>query len=316
MKTKIGGNTLNVLFMGTPEFAVPCLENIINSNYNICGVFTQPDKKKGRGQMLSAPPVKEFALHHGIDVFQPTSLKNEESFEIIKKLNPDIIVVVAYGKILPERIINFPKYGCINVHASLLPKYRGAAPIQWSIINGESKTGITTMYMDKGLDTGDMLLKDETLIDENENSSELSKRLSQMGANLIVKTLKALENGNLERIKQDDSLSSYASMLDKTMCKIDFNKTAFEVHNLVRGLNSWPIACTTLNGKNLKIYKTKVIKNVKGIPGEVKSCIPFIVCCNNNTAVEIVELQFEGKRRMNAEDFMRGYRDKDRLTLS
>ena len=302
--------------MGTPEFAVPCLENIINSNYNICGVFTQPDKKKGRGQMLSAPPVKEFALHHGIDVFQPTSLKNEESFEIIKKLNPDIIVVVAYGKILPERIINFPKYGCINVHASLLPKYRGAAPIQWSIINGESKTGITTMYMDKGLDTGDMLLKDETLIDENETSFELSKRLSQMGANLIVKTLKALENGNLEKIKQDDNLSNYAPMLDKTICKIDFNKTAFEVHNLVRGLNPWPIACTTLNGKNLKIYKTKVIKDVKGIPGEVKSCIPFIVCCKDNTAVEIVELQFDGKKRMNSEAFMRGYRDKERIILS
>ena len=302
--------------MGTPEFAVPCLENIINSNYNICGVFTQPDKKKGRGQMLSAPPVKEFALHHGIDVFQPTSLKNEESFEIIKKLNPDIIVVVAYGKILPERIINFPKYGCINVHASLLPKYRGAAPIQWSIINGESKTGITTMYMDKGLDTGDMLLKDETLIDENETSFELSKRLSQRGANLIVKTLKALENGNLEKIKQDDNLSNYAPMLDKTICKIDFNKTAFEVHNLVRGLNPWPIACTTLNGKNLKIYKTKVIKDVKGIPGEVKSCIPFIVCCKDNTAVESVELQFDGKKRMNSEAFMRGYRDKERIILS
>lgn len=302
--------------MGTPEFAVPCLENIINSNYNVCGVFTQPDKKKGRGQMLSAPPVKEFALNHGIDVFQPASLKNDESFEIIKKLNPDIIVVVAYGKILPERIINFPKYGCINVHASLLPKYRGAAPIQWSIINGESKTGVTTMYMDKGLDTGDMLLKDETTIDENETSAELSKRLSSMGANLIVKTLIALENGNLERTKQDDSLSSYASMLDKTMCKIDFNKTALEVHNLVRGLNPWPIACTTLNGKNLKIYKTKVIKDVKGVPGEVKSCIPFIVCCKDNTAVEIVELQFDGKKRMNSEDFMRGYRDKERIILS
>lgn len=302
--------------MGTPEFAVPCLENIINSKYNVCGVFTQPDKKKGRGQMLSAPPVKEFALKHGIDVFQPASLKNEESFEIIKKLNPDIIVVVAYGKILPEKIINFPKYGCINVHASLLPKYRGAAPIQWSIINGESKTGVTTMYMDKGLDTGDMLLKDETLIGENETSCELSKRLSSMGAKLIVKTLKALENGNLERTKQDDNLSSYASMLDKTICKIDFNKTALEVHNLVRGLNPWPVACTTLNGKNLKVYKTKIIKNIKGIPGEVKSCIPFIVCCKDNTAVEIVELQFDGKKRMNSEDFMRGYRDKESLILS
>lgn len=302
--------------MGTPEFAVPCLENIIKSNYNVCGVFTQPDKKKGRGHMLCAPPIKKFAVNMGIEVFQPVSLKNDDSFEIIKNLNPDVIVVVAYGKILPEKIINFPKYGCINVHASLLPKYRGAAPIQWSIINGETKTGVTTMYMDKGLDTGDILLKDETSIDENETSEELSTRLSKMGAKLIVKTLNALESGNLERIKQDDNLSSYASMLDKTMCKIDFNKPAYKVHNLVRGLNPWPVACTTLNGKPLKVYKTKTLKNIMGNPGEVKSTIPFVVCCKDCTAVEIIELQFDGKKRMKSEDFMRGYRDKEKLNLN
>lgn len=307
---------MKIIFMGTPDFAVPCLEELIALNHEIVGVFTQPDKKKGRGYTLTAPPVKELALKHNLPVYQPITLKTDDSIDLINSLQPDLIVVVAYGKILPESILKIPNKGCINVHGSLLPKYRGAAPIQWSVINGEKVTGITTMYMDAGLDTGDMILKSETTIDEDETSGELYDRLKIMGAKLLVETINQLEKGIITREQQDNNQSSYAPMLDKSLSNIDWNLRAEAIHNLVRGLNPWPVAMTTLESKNLKIYRTKVSNQVVSLkPGEVKSIRPFIVCCGENTAIEILELQLESKKRMNADDFLRGYKLKEGTIL-
>lgn len=299
---------MKVVFMGTPAFAVECLEKIILAGHEVVAVLTQQDKPKGRGYELSQSAVKVCALNHGIRVIQPKTLRNQETFDLLKQINPEVIVVVAYGKILPKNILSLPKYGCINVHASLLPKYRGAAPIQWSIINGEEKTGVTTMYMDEGLDTGDMILKDETSIQGDETSKDLFERLSIMGANLIVKTLEEIEKGSAIRIKQDDSLATYACLIDKSMSKIDWSKNAYTIHNLVRGLNPWPGALTILNDKILKIHKTKVVEDVNGTMGQLKSLNPCIVCCGDNTAIELLEVQFEGKKRMPAVDFFRGQR--------
>lgn len=299
---------MKVLFMGTPDFAIPCLKSLIKSEHNVCGVFTQPDKPKGRGHKVSSPPIKELAVQNEIEVFQPKSLKDDETFSIIKKLNPEIIIVVAYGKILPKNIIDYPKYGCINVHASLLPKYRGAAPIQWCVINGEKRTGVTTMYMDVGLDTGDMLLKSETVISDNETSGELHDKLSLIGAELLIETLEKIKNNTIERKKQNDAESSYSPMISKSLCNIDWNKKADEVHNLIRGLNPWPTASTLLNGKVLKIHKTKV-SDVKGTdPGRVVSISPLIVSCADNTAIEVLEVQMEGKKKMCADEFLRGHK--------
>lgn len=297
---------MRVVFMGTPEFAVPCLENIIKAGYEVCGVFTQPDKPKGRGYTLTPPPVKVCALSHDIKVFQPTKMKDGTAFEVLRDLNPDIIVVVAYGKILPKDIIDLPKYGCINVHGSLLPKYRGAAPIQWSVINGEKVTGITTMYMDEGLDTGDMLQKAETEIEEDETSGELYDRLSVMGAELIVKTLRAIEKGEVSRERQNDDESTYSPMLKKSMSIIDWSKSAQSVHNLVRGLNPWPTASTKLGGKTLKIHKTRIFNGRSDAAGKVVSIEPLVVCCGDGNCVELVEVQIEGKKKMLASDFCRG----------
>lgn len=298
---------MKVLFMGTPDFSVPCLEKLIQSGHEICGVFTQPDKPKGRGHKLTFPPVKEEALRHGISVFQPDKLKDGQAISIIKALDPEIIVVVAYGKILPKEILDYPKYGCINVHASLLPKYRGAAPVQWSVINGEKFTGVTTMYMDVGLDTGDMLLKSETNIGENETAGELHDRLSLIGADLLIETIEKILDNNIERIKQNDSESSYSPMLDKSLCDINWNKSSGIVHNLVRGLNPWPTASTYLDGKVLKIHKTRISNMCGANPGEVISKEPFTVSCADNTALEIIEVQLQGKKKMNSEEFLRGH---------
>ncbi|HHZ06216.1 MAG TPA: methionyl-tRNA formyltransferase [Clostridiales bacterium] len=297
---------MKVLYMGTPDFAVPPLKSIINAGHSLCGVFTQPDKPKGRGYTLTPPPVKECALENNIEVFQPATLKDGTALDIIKKLNPDVIVVVAFGKILPKEILDFPKYGCINIHGSLLPRYRGAAPIQWSVLNGDKQTGVTAMYMDVGVDTGDMLLKEVTDIGENETSEELYDRIAHMGAELIVKTLAKAEKGELVPEKQEDSLSCYAPMLDKSMCKIDWTKSASEVHNKVRGLNSWPIATASINGKAVKIYTTRLC-NKGGRAGQIISLKPVTVACGTGS-VEILQIQPQGKKRMSAEDFARGYR--------
>lgn len=301
---------MKILFMGTPGFAVPCLESLIKAGHNICGVFTQPDKPKGRGHKLTAPPVKEVAIKNNIEVFQPDKIRNAETLSIIKDLEPEIIVVVAYGKILPKEIIDYPKYGCVNVHASLLPKYRGAAPIQWSIINGEKTTGVTTMYMNEGLDTGDMLLKSSTIINDDETSGDLHDRLSFIGADLILKTLNEISKGTIKRKKQNDDEASYSTMLDKSLCNIDWNKAAINIHNLVRGLNPWPTASTILNGNILKIHKTKVSNIKGGSPGEIISLNPFVVSCSGDTSLEILELQLLGKKGMSSEEFLRGHKIK------
>lgn len=301
--------------MGTPEFALPSLEKLIEENYDICAVFTKPDKPQGRKRIITPPPVKVFAQEHGLQVFQPEKLKIRETYDLIKNLNPDAIVVVAYGKILPKNIIDMPKYGCINVHGSLLPRYRGAAPIQWSIINGDKATGISTMFMDEGLDTGDILLQSKVSINGDETSEELKKRLSVIGADLLIKTLKELENGTLERIKQDDSQATLSPPLDKITGDIDWQKTAQEIHNLVRGSNPWPIAHTLLRGKNFKIYKTRISTYRSYYPGKVISTDPLIVGCGNNTSLELLEVQIEGKKRMTASDFSRGYRLTNKTTF-
>lgn len=296
---------MRIVFMGTPEFAVPCLAALIEK-HNVLAVFTQPDKPKGRKQLLTPPPVKEKALENQIPVYQPNTLKDGNALKIISELNPDVIVVVAYGKILPKSILELPKYGCINVHASLLPGFRGAAPIQWSIILGERETGVTTMLMDEGLDTGDMLQKTSLTIGENETADELHDRLSALGAKLIIETLEAVENGTAVRTKQDDSLSCYASMLSKDISPLDFTCVAQAVHNKVRGLNSWPSATAIMDGKRIKIHKTKLVEG-SGKPGEIISLEPFIVACGSG-AVEVIELQPEGKKKMTAADFLRGHK--------
>ena len=248
---------MKIIFMGTPEFSVPCLEALIKSENEVVGVFTQPDKPKGRGYEMTPPPVKVCALQNNIPVFQPNSMRDGQALEIINSLNADLIIVVAFGKILPKEILESVKYGCINIHASLLPKLRGAAPIQWSIINGESETGVTSMQMDVGLDTGDMLIKKSIQITENMNAGELHDALSLMGAEVLIETINNIENLNPE--KQNDELSNYAPMLSKDLCPIDFSKSAQEVHNKIRGLYPWPVATTKINGKNYKIHKSQIL---------------------------------------------------------
>ena len=256
---------MKIVFMGTPEFAEASLQKLLETDHQIVGVFTQPDKPKGRGYKLVAPPVKELALAYNIPVFQPQKMRDGTALEILQELQPDLIAVVAYGKILPKEILELPRYGCINVHGSLLPKYRGAGPIQWSVINGESVTGVTTMYMGEGLDTGDMILKKETPIGENETYGELHDRLKEIGAQALVETIELIEQGKAPREVQDDSLSSYAPMLDKQIARLDFTKDAQTLHNLIRGLSPWPVAHTTVDGKLLKVHRA-VLADGKGQP--------------------------------------------------
>ena len=296
---------MNVVFMGTPDFAVPSLKAIAQ-HHNVLAVYTQPDKPVGRKMVLTPPDVKVCANELSIPVYQPVKLRDGDNESIIRELNPDVIVVVAYGQILPESILNIPRYGCINVHGSLLPKYRGAAPIQWSVLNGDEVTGVTTMYMEKGLDTGDILLKEEYKIGINETAGEVFDNLASLGGELILKTLDYAEKGMLKPVKQDDSLSSYAKMLDKSMCKIDFSKTNKEVHNKVRGLCPWPVASTMLNGKVLKIFETRLADG-KGKPGEVISTNPLTVACGEG-AVVINSVQLQGKKRMDSNAFLLGHK--------
>ena len=296
---------MNVVFMGTPDFAVPSLENIAKV-HNVQAVFTQPDKPVGRKMILTPPDVKVCAEKLGIPVYQPVKLKDSDSYEIIKELNPDVIVVVAYGQILPENILNIPRYGCINVHGSLLPKYRGAAPIQWSVLNGDKVTGVTTMYMEKGLDTGDILETKKYEIGINDTAGEVFDTLAEMGGKLILDTLEKAEKGELHPIKQDDSKSSYAKMLDKSMCNIDFAKTNLQVHNQVRGLSPWPVASTKLNGKVLKIFETRLADG-KGKPGEILNTNPLTIACGEG-AVVVNTVQLQGKKKMDSKAFFFFYK--------
>lgn len=297
---------MKIIYMGTPDFAVPALKSLASSEHEICAVFTQPDKPRGRKMILTPPDVKVCAQSLNIPVYQPESMKNGDALEIINKYNPDVIVVAAYGKILPKAVLDAPKFGCVNIHGSLLPKYRGAAPIQQSVLNGDRVTGITTMLMDVGLDTGDILLTEETEIGENETSGELFDRLAVLGGKLILKTLSALEKGEITPKKQDESLATHTSKIDKSLCPIDFSKSAFEVHNKVRGLNPWPIATTKISGKNVKVYSTRLCPK-SGKSGEVISTKPLVVGCGDKS-VEILELQPEGKKCMTADAFLAGHK--------
>lgn len=295
--------------MGTPEFAVPCLDRLIKDGHDVVGVFTQPDKPKGRGHKMQFPPVKEKAVENNIPVFQPEKMRDGTAFEIIDKLDPELIIVVAYGKIIPQDILDRPKYGCVNIHASLLPRYRGAAPIQWCVLNGEKVSGVTSMQMDAGLDTGDMLIKAETEIGENMTAGELHDRLSVLGAEVMAQTISKIENGTLTREKQDDSLSNYAPMLSKELCPIDWTRSASEIHNQVRGLSPWPVATASLGGKIYKVHKTVSAGKTNGKPGEiVGSDDGLTVCCGDGNAVKILVIQAEGKKAMNCADFLRGHK--------
>ena len=303
---------MNIVFMGTPDFAVPCLQALIDSGENVQAVFTQPDKPKGRGYKLTPPPVKELAMKHNIPVYQPVSLKKgedaENALKILRELSPDLIAVTAYGKILPTEILELPKHFCVNVHASLLPKYRGAGPIQWSVLNGETVTGVTTMLMADGIDTGDMLLSESTPIGENETASELHDRLAIMGAELLIKTIEAVKNNAITPVKQDDSLSSHAPMLTKDMCPIDFSLSAREIHNKIRGLSAFPCATAMLDGKRIKVYKSELSEETSGgvQPGTIVNASTFTVSCGDGKCIRFTEIQAEGGKRMKTEDYLRG----------
>ncbi len=297
---------MKLIFMGTPDFAVPCLEKLIESGHEVAAVFTQPDKPVGRKQVLTPPDVKVCALKHGLTVYQPNSMRDGTAMEIIREKNPDAIIVAAYGKILPKEILDFPRYGCINVHGSLLPKYRGAAPIQWSVINGDPETGVTIMQMNEGIDTGDMLLQRAIPIGIDDTAESMFDKLAQLGGDVLIEALDKLERGELIAEKQDESLATYASMLDKSISLIDWSNSGTAVHNLVRGLYSWPVAYTLLHDKKLKILRTSPCEK-SGEAGKILSLDPLTVACGEGSVI-IHELQLEGKKRMDAKTFLVGHK--------
>ena len=297
---------MKIVFMGTPDYAVKTLEALINAGHTVAAVFAQPDKPVGRKQILTPPPVKVCAERYGIPVFQPRNLRDGEAEKIIRDIAPDAIAVVAYGKILPEEILTLPRYGCINGHASLLPKYRGAAPIQWCIVNGEKETGVTAMQMDEGMDTGDILETAVTEIGAEETAGELFERLSVIGAKLLVETLADLEDGSITPVKQDESKATSAPIIKKEMAKVSFHDmTADEVHNAVRGFYPWPVAFFISGGKRIKIIKSRVV-NMRGTAGTVlKSDNGLIVACREN-AISLETIQPEGSKPMSAKQYLCG----------
>lgn len=315
---------MRVVFMGTPSFAVPCLASLLeHPGVTVCGVFTKPDQKQGRGQNVQAPPVKTLAEQHGIPVFQPSSLKEGASLveggalDLLTTLAPEVVIVVAYGKILPLSMLTLPPYGCINIHASLLPAYRGAGPIQWSILNGETETGITSMYMAEGMDTGDMILRRAIPIGGNETAVSLGERLSLLGAETLIETIDLLlglgaGETRLPAEAQDDAEASYAPMLTKAMCEVDFRKPAQMVHNQIRGLSAWPCATTTLLGKRLKLYGSEVVPREAdttphgSAPGTLLCPKTLTVQCGEDTAIRLCEVQYEGSKRMSGQAFANG----------
>lgn len=298
---------MKIIYMGTPDFAVGPLKALIEAGHEICAVVTQPDRQKGRGKELAPSPVKECAAGYGIPVLTPAKIKEAEAVEALKKYPADIFVVAAFGQILSEEILNMPKYGCVNIHASLLPKYRGAAPIQWSIIDGEKETGVTIMQMDKGLDTGDILFQKKVPITEEETGASLFDKLAEAGAALIVEALDKIEKGEVNPVKQDDDDSCYAKMLSKSTGKIDWNKSAVEIERLVRGLNSWPSAFTDYKGKQLKIWKAEVLPHIEGKPGTIaKVTKDAVIVCTREGALSLLEIQLEGKKRMSTKEFLLG----------
>lgn len=298
---------MRVVFMGTPDIAATCLKRILSDGFEVVGVYTQPDRPKGRGMKQSACPAKQVAEEAGIPVFQPETFREEETVEQLRALKPDVCAVVAYGRILPQKVLDVPRLGCINIHASLLPKYRGSAPYQWAVLNGEKETGVTAMYLCREMDAGDILDAVKTPVDENETAGELLNRLAELGAELLSKTLGRLSQGPVEAVRQDSSQVSFAPMLDKSMCPIDFTKTAQQVHNQVRGLHPWPVATMELQGQVLKIHETRLCEG-SGEPGQILglSKTGLRIACGQG-AVEIRSLQAQGGRRMDAADYFRGH---------
>ena len=299
---------MKLVFMGTPDYAVNTLEALISAGHNVAAVFAQPDKPVGRKHIITPPPVKVCAENHGIAVYQPNTLRDGKAEEILKEIAPDVIVVVAYGKILPKEILEIPKYGCVNGHASLLPKYRGASPIQWCIVCGETETGVTAMKMDEGMDTGDILKTAKTEIGDEETAEELFDRLSGLTAELLVNTLADLEKGNITPKKQDEEKASYAPIIKKEMAFLDFiNMTATEIHNAVRGYYSWPCAYFFLENKRIKVIKAAVADNTNAKAGTVvKSTDSLVIACKDGTAIELVTVQPEGSKPMTAKQMLCG----------
>ena len=298
---------MKIVFMGTPDYAAVTLKKLIASDHEIAAVFAQPDKPVGRKQILTPPPVKVVAEENNIPVYQPKTLRDGEALEILKGINPDIIVVVAYGKILPEKILNLPKYGCVNGHASLLPKYRGASPIQWCIVCGEEKTGVTVMQMDIGMDTGDILTQCEVEIGEKETAEELFERLSVITAELLVNTLADLEKGNITPQKQDEEKASYAPIIKKEMAELDFSKSAKELYNAVRGYYSWPCAYFFLGGKRIKVIKSEIGNETSKPAGTVvgnSDCLE--IACGDGKSLKLLTVQPEGKGKMTAKEMLNG----------
>ncbi|WP_122638334.1 methionyl-tRNA formyltransferase [Romboutsia sp. Marseille-P6047] len=299
---------MKIVFMGTPDIAVGCLQKIIDEKHDILGVVTQPDKPVGRGKKMGMPPVKELALKYDIPVYQPIKARDEEFVKILKDLNPDLIVVVAFGQILPKAILDIPKFGCVNVHVSLLPKYRGAAPINWVIINGEEKTGVTTMYMDEGLDTGDMILTSEFELNDEITAGELHDVMKEEGAKVLKETIDLIAKGEAPRIPQNHEEFTYAPMMNKTLGQIDFSKPAKEIHNLVRGVNPWPSAYTTYKDQTMKVWKTKVLDETSGTnPGTIlKVDKEGIRVSTKDNVLLIKEIQMPGKKRVLVEEYIKG----------
>jgi len=302
---------MKILFMGTPDFAVPSLEALLNAGHEICGVFTQPDKPKNRGMKLQAPPVKEFALAHDIPVFQPETVKDGSALDIIQDLAPELIAVAAYGRILPVDILDYPAYGCINVHSSLLPKYRGSAPIHWAILNGDAESGVTIMHMAKAMDAGDIIAQSATPIDPNETVENLHDRLAQMGAELLVEVVEQLKNGTATRTPQDESKVTYAPMLSRELSPLDWTRTARQLHDQVRGLIPWPATTTDIiGGQPVKVYEAEETGiETNAAPGTIVAAGKqgIDVACGDGVLLRIKQLQAQGGKRMAAADYLRGH---------
>lgn len=299
---------MRVVFMGTPDIAATCLKKILADGFQVVGAFTQPDRPKGRGMKMVFSPVKEVALEHGIPVFQPENFREEDSVQQLRELKPDICAVVAYGRILPQKVLDIPNFGCINIHASILPQYRGSAPYQWAVLDGLKETGVTAMYLCREMDAGDIIEVSKTPIGENETAGELLDRLAVLGADLLSKTLRRFAaDGKVDRTPQRSEEATYAPMLDKSMCPIDWNKTAQQVHNHVRGLHPWPVATMELQGKTFKVHATRIVEG-SGKPGQILGLTKtgLRIACGEG-AVEILSLQAEGGKRMAAPDYFRGH---------
>ena len=308
---------MRIAFMGTPDFSVPCLRALAESGHDVVGVFCQPDKPVGRKQVLTPPPVKQEALKHGFRVFQPTTLKNGAGLALLQETDPELVIVVAYGKILPADFLSFPKYGCVNVHASLLPRYRGASPIHWAILNGDSETGVTTMQMDEGMDTGDILLVKKKQIDPDETTEDLFNELSVLGAQAMLETIRGIEAGNLHPVKQDHTQATTVSLLTKQLGEVDWSLPMLKIHNQIRGLYSWPGAYTYLDGNVLKLHRAaRTSFSASKAPGTViLSKGKLFVVCGDGICLELRELQLSGKKRMDASSFLNGNQIKEGAVL-